>query len=93
MFLVIRDVRLLLINKSRAYSVFFVSTILFQHGKSIRGRSRRVAKFLQERILIAFDFIWKVSQLSDDRNFATLLDPRMTKALNFKSELKKESIY
>ena len=29
---------------------------LFPH----RGGSRRVAKFLQESTLIAFDFIWKV---------------------------------
>ena len=32
-----------------------------------------MAKFLQESILIAFDFIWKV--LVSDRNFANLLDP------------------
>ena len=38
-----------------------------------RGGSRRVAKFLQESILIALDFIWKV--LLSDRNFATLLGP------------------
>ena len=41
--------------------------------KEIRGVSRRVAKFLLESILIAFDFIWKL--LPSDRNFATLLDP------------------
>ena len=29
-------------------------------------------KFLQESILIAFDFIWKI--WLSDRNFATLLD-------------------
>ena len=33
-----------------------------------RGGSRRVAKFLQESILITFDLIWKV--LLSDRNFA-----------------------
>ena len=38
-----------------------------------RGGSRKVAKFSQENILIAFDFIWKV--LLSDRNFTTLLDP------------------
>ena len=38
----------------------------------IRGRCGRPANFLQESILIAFDFIWKV--LLIDRNFATLLD-------------------
>ena len=38
-----------------------------------RGGSRRVAKFLQESILIAFDFTWKV--LLSDRNFAKFLDP------------------
>ena len=32
-----------------------------------------VAKFLQESILIAFDFIWKL--FLSNRNFATLLDP------------------
>ena len=43
----------------------------------IRGGSRRVAKFLQESILIVFDFIWKI--LLSSRNFATLLDlPLMT---------------
>ena len=36
------------------------------------GESRRVAKFLQESILITFDFMWKV--LLSDRDFATLLD-------------------
>ena len=41
----------------------------------IRGGSRRVAKFLRESILIAFDFIWKV--VLSDRSFATLLDPPM----------------
>ena len=36
--------------------------------------SRRVlGKFIQESILIAFDFIWK--ELLSDRNFANLLDP------------------
>ena len=33
----------------------------------------RVAKFLRESILIAFDLVWKA--LLSDRNFATLLDP------------------
>ena len=32
---------------------------------------RKVAKFLQESILIDFDFIWQV--LLSDRNFATFL--------------------
>ena len=36
----------------------------------VRGGSKRVAKFLQENIFIAFDFIWRV--LLSDRNFATL---------------------
>ena len=35
-----------------------------------RGGSKRVAIFLQENILIAFDFIWKV--LLSNRNSATL---------------------
>ena len=39
---------------------------------AIRGGSRRVENFLQESILIAFGFIWKV--LLSVRNFATLLD-------------------
>ena len=39
----------------------------------IRGGSRKVAKSLQESILIDFDFIWKV--LLSHRSFATLLDP------------------
>ena len=38
----------------------------------IRGGSRRVAIFLQENVLIAFDFIWKA--LLSDINFATLLN-------------------
>ena len=37
------------------------------------GGCKRVAKLLQESILIAFEFIWKV--LLSDRNFATPLDP------------------
>ena len=41
--------------------------------KSLKDGSGRVAKFLQESILISFDFIWKV--LLSDKNFATLLDP------------------
>ena len=32
-----------------------------------RGGSRKVAKSLQESVLIAFDFIWKV--LESDRNY------------------------
>ena len=36
--------------------------------KTSRGGSRRVAKVLQESILITFNFIWKV--LLSDRNFA-----------------------
>ena len=44
-----------------------------------RGRSRRIAKFLQESILIAFDFIWKV--LLSGINFATLLDPSLGMAV------------
>ena len=49
-----------------------------QKGKKKTSRvgSRRVAKFLQERILIAIDLIWKV--WLSDRNFATLLDPPLT---------------
>ena len=41
-----------------------------------KGGSRRVAKCLQESILIAFDFILKVlpKVLLSDRIFATLLD-------------------
>ena len=35
-----------------------------------------IAKFLQETILIAFDFIWKV--LLSGRKFATLLDPPLS---------------
>ena len=35
----------------------------------IRSGSRRISNFLQERMLIAFDFIWKV--LLPDRNFST----------------------
>ena len=38
-----------------------------------RGGSRRVAKLLQESILIAFDSIWRV--LLSGKNFATLIDP------------------
>ena len=63
-----------------AYAFFNASDQIFLnpvryvfHACAIRGGSRRVAKFLQESILIAFDFIWKV--LLSDRNFATLLDP------------------
>ena len=44
--------------------------------QSDRGRSRGVAKFLQESLLIAFDFIWEI--LLSDRNFATLLDPPLS---------------
>ena len=40
-----------------------------------RGGSERGAKFLQESILIVFDFIWEVLVLN--RNFATLLDPTL----------------
>ena len=40
--------------------------------------SRRVlGKFIQESILIAFDFIWK--ELLSNRNLATLLDPPLKK--------------
>ena len=45
----------------------FTSRITYNRG------SRRVEKFLQESILIAFDFILEV--LLSDRSFATLLDP------------------
>ena len=34
-----------------------------------RGGSRSAANFLQESILIAFDYLWKV--LLSDKNFAT----------------------
>ena len=44
---------------------------------SNRGGSRGVAKYLQEGILISFDFILKV--LLSVRNFATLLDPSAVK--------------
>ena len=53
-------------------SFFRVPFILYMVS---RGGSRRVEKFLQESILIAFDFIWKV--LHSTRKFATLLDPPM----------------
>ena len=49
--------------------------------KTIRGGSRRVAKFLQESISIAFDFIWNV--LFSDRNFDTLLDVSLTPLVSF----------
>ena len=51
-------------------------TILVSKSQALeqcRGGSRRVAKFLQESILIVFDFIWKV--LLSDRNFANPLNP------------------
>ena len=41
-----------------------------------RDGYRRVEKFLQESVLIAFDLLWKV--LLPDRNFATLLDPPLS---------------
>ena len=44
---------------------------ILEHNHT-RGRSRRIAKSLQESILIAFDFIWK--EFLSDRNLATLLD-------------------
>ena len=42
-----------------------------------RGGSSRVAKSLQESILITFDFIWKV--MLSDRYFSALLDPPLWK--------------
>ena len=38
-----------------------------------KSGSRSVAKFLQESILIAFDFIWRL--LFSSKNFASFLDP------------------
>ena len=49
----------------------FVTKLLVTN--MIRSGSRSVAKFLQESIFIAFDFIWNVWLF--DINFATLLDP------------------
>ena len=50
----------------------------FRNLLTLRDGSRRVAKLLQESILIAFNFIWKV--LLSERNFATPLDPPLTLA-------------
>ena len=47
-----------------------------KEGTVARGGSRRVAKFLLESIIIAFDLIWKV--WFSDINFATLLDPPLS---------------
>ena len=55
-----------------------------------RGGSRRVAKSLQESILIAFDFIWKV--LLSDRIFATLQDPLLTNMKVYQSQDRKKML-
>ena len=56
-------------------SLFLLGRI---HMETARGGSRRVAKSLQESILIAFDLKWKVSL--SNRNFATLLVLPLTAA-------------
>ena len=50
-----------------------IKKVVTQNFAIARGRFRRVIKFLQESISIAFDFIWKV--MLSGINFATLLDP------------------
>ena len=64
--------------------------------KKDRGGSRRVAKYLQESILITFDLIWK--SLLFDRHFATLLlDLPLKDVLNINidkdSRYKRESLH
>ena len=54
-------------------SFFIFCSYKCRERERARGGSRRVANFLQESILIAFDFIWKV--MLSDTNFATLPDP------------------
>ena len=55
-------------------------------NRLFRGRSRRVAKLLQESIFIAFDFKWKVMLFN--RNFATLPDPPLS-AVGIKKSVSK----
>ena len=50
--------------------------LYFEKTNSRIGGSRRAATFLQESVLIAYDFIWKL--LLSDRNFSTLLDPPLS---------------
>ena len=64
------------INMGESAYFFFIK------GNNVfRGGSRRVAKFLQESILIAFDFLWKV--LLPDRNVATLPDSPLVFTMNY----------
>ena len=63
---------ILTVQSTRPHNLLFYWTIR-------RSRSRRIAKFLRESVLIAFDFIWRV--LLSDKNFATLLDPPLIRKI------------
>ena len=59
--------RYLLKDASHFYIEVSNKDILNVEKPHTRGGSRRVAKFLQESILIAFDLVWKL--LLSDTNF------------------------
>ena len=56
-----------------------------------RGGSRKVAKSLQESIIIAFDFIWKI--LLFDKNFVILLDRGLSRISGLRNNSNKRTLY